>query len=121
MSVGSRTWTRWQDYVAGIAGLYAALSPIWTNTDAAARSALIVLGVLLVLSALWSLAQPGVVASEYVHAVLGVLLFISPWVLGYSALGGASWASWVVGVIAVVAGLWAVPESNKAHHAALGH
>lgn len=28
--------------------------------------------------------MPGSVASEYVHIGLGVLLFISPWVLGYT-------------------------------------
>jgi hypothetical protein len=43
---------------------------------------------LLAITGLWSLAVPGSAASEYVHIVLGVLLFLAPWVLGYSALAG---------------------------------
>src|SRR5262245_2942 len=112
MSSDMKSWTRWQDWVVAVAGAYAALSPIWTTTGGAATATLIVFGVLLCVAALWSLGAPGMVSSEYVHAVLGVLLFISPWALGYSAFAGASWTSWVVDVIAVVLGLWAVPESK---------
>ncbi|HEX4252346.1 MAG TPA: SPW repeat protein [Pseudonocardia sp.] len=112
---------RWQDWVVGVAGVYAALSPIWTDQGRGSTATLIVFGVLLVLAAAWSLARPGAVGSEYVHVALGVLLFISPWVFGYAVLAGASWTSWVVGVIAAGLGLWAVPESTKAHQAAVGH
>ncbi|MBO0874491.1 MAG: SPW repeat protein [Pseudonocardia sp.] len=117
-----KTWTRWQDWVVGVAGLYALLSPIWTTTGRTAMITLIVFGALLVLASLWSLAQPGAVSSEYVHAGLGVLLFISPWVLGYfTTYLAASWTAWVVGAIGVILGLLAVPESTKAHQAAVGH
>jgi hypothetical protein len=117
-----KAWTRWQDWVVGVAGLYALLSPIWTTTGRTEMITLIVLGALLVLASLWSLAQPGAVSSEYVHAGLGVLLFISPWVLGYfTTYLEASWTAWVVGAIALVLGLLAVPVSSKAHHAAVGH
>jgi SPW repeat len=65
---------------------------------------------------LWSLAQPGAVVSEYGHVVLGVLLFIAPWVFGYYAtFAGAAWTSWVAGVLTVLVGLPAVPESNRTH------
>ena len=122
MASESRAWARWQDWVAAVLGAYTALSPIWTAADQVAASTLVVFGVLILLAALWSLAQPGVVAAEYVHAVLGVLLFISPWVFGYyGEFTGAAWTSWVVGVLTVALGLWAVPESNKIHRAALSH
>ncbi|GAA5157243.1 SPW repeat protein [Pseudonocardia eucalypti] len=116
-----KAWTRWQDWAVAVVGAYAALCPLWTITNDPAMTSLIVLGVLLVLASLWSLAQPGAVSSEYVHIALGVLMFVAPWVLGYSMLTGASWTSWVVGVLAAGLGLWALPESNKAHHAAMGH
>jgi hypothetical protein len=116
-----KSWARWQDWVVGVAGVYTALSPIWTDQGRGTAATLIVFGVLLVLGAAWSLAQPGAVSSEYVHTALGVLLFISPWVFGYTAFAGASWTSWVVGVIAAALGLWAVPESNKVHQTAVGH
>jgi uncharacterized membrane protein HdeD (DUF308 family) len=101
-----KPWTRLQDYGALIAGLYAALSPIWVSTtgERGAFWALIVLGALLAITALVSLAMPGVVATEWLTVLFGVLLFIAPWVLTYTDRVGASWTSWVVGVIAVVLG-----------------
>ncbi|WP_232663034.1 SPW repeat domain-containing protein [Pseudonocardia sp. TRM90224] len=111
----NRTWHRWQDWAALVIGVLTALSPIVVATNAAALWTLIVFGVLLAASGLWSLAAPGSVASEYVHVVLGVLLFISPWVLGYSAFGGASWTSWIAGVLAVVVGAVAVPAATAEH------
>ncbi|WP_172457780.1 SPW repeat protein [Pseudonocardia sp. N23] len=111
----TRSWQRWQDWAAVVIGVLAALSPLVLSVDSAAVWALVVLGVLLAVSGLWSLGAPGSVASEYVHAVLGVLLFISPWVLGYSDLLGASWTSWVAGVLAVVVGLTAIPAAQHSH------
>jgi uncharacterized membrane protein HdeD (DUF308 family) len=110
-----RPWTRLQDWGTLIAGLYAALSPIWVSTsgEREARWVLIVLGALLVLAALCSLARPGVVATEWLTILFGVLLFVAPWVLTYTDRTGASWTSWVVGVIAVVLGGFSVPASNR--------
>jgi len=114
--------------VAALAGLAAlvigvlvALSPIVVATTAGAVWSLVVLGVLLALTGLWSLAVPGSAVSEYVHVVLGVLLFIAPWVLVYSSLAGASWTSWVGGVLAVVVGASALPSANAEHRVAAQH
>jgi uncharacterized membrane protein HdeD (DUF308 family) len=115
-----RSWHRWQDWAALAIGVLTALSPIVVSTDATALWTLIVFGVLIAATALWSLAQPDSVASEYVHAVLGVLLFISPWVLAYSDLGGASWTSWVAGVLTVAVGLAALPAANAEHRGLAG-
>ena len=109
-------WTRWQDWVALVAGAYALLSPIWTNTTTAATWTVVVLGVLTVLASVWSLAMPGDVISEGAHAVLGVLFFIAPWVMGFSNMNGMAMTAWVVGVITFVVGLLALPESNRIHH-----
>lgn len=78
-------------------------------------STMLVLGALLLIAGLWSLAMPGSMTSEYVHMLLGVLLFISPWILGYTAYSGASWTSWIVGVLAVIVGAAALPEATAAH------
>jgi hypothetical protein len=42
-------------------------------------------------------------------------------VLGYTELTGASWTSWVVGVVAVILGGTAVPPSLRAHRQAIQH
>jgi energy-converting hydrogenase Eha subunit G len=110
-----RPWTRWQDWVAVVAGAYAALSPIWTETSDKASWTVVVLGVLTVAVALGSLASPGMVAAEIVTAALGVLLFVSPWVMGFHDINGVAWTAWITGVIVFLAGLAAYPESNRVH------
>jgi hypothetical protein len=108
-------WTRWQDWVALVVGVYAFLSPIWTTTTTTATWTLVVLGVVTALTSLWSLADPGNVASEWVHAVMGVLFFVSPWVMGFHSTDGIAWTAWVAGVITFAVGLAALPASRDAH------
>ena len=110
-----RPWTRLQDWGTLLAGLYAALSPIWVSTtgERDAFWALIVLGALLAVTAVFSLALPGVIATEWLTVLFGVLLFVAPWVLTYTDRAAASWTSWIVGVIAVVLGGFSVPASNR--------
>lgn len=116
-----RSWQRWQDWAALVIGVLVALSPLVTTTDAAAAWTLVVLGVLIAATGLWSLAAPGSVASEYVHGVLGVLLFIAPWVMSYSDLSSASWTSWVGGALTVIVAAAALPAANAAHRGAIAH
>jgi len=111
----TRAWARWQDWAQVVLGAVAALSTIWVDTSTKVLWTMIVLGALIAIDGLWSLAAPGVVASEGVEVVLGVLLFIAPWVIGYTALTGASWFSWVIGALAVIVGATALPAANSAH------
>ncbi|MDA3628610.1 SPW repeat protein [Saccharopolyspora oryzae] len=116
----AKPWVRWQDWVGVVLGAYLIIGTLWTPTSGSALSAMIVLGALLVIASVWSLAMPGSMTSEYSHMLIGVLLFISPWVLGYTAHMGASWTSWIVGVLAVIAGAAALPEANAAHRGIAG-
>src|SRR5262245_50548358 len=104
-----RPWTRWQDWVAVVAGAYAALSPIWTDTTDKATWTLVVLGVVTVAVALGSLSQPGLVAAEIVTAVLGVLMFVAPWVMQFDDVNGMAWTAWIAGVVVFLAGVAAYP------------
>ena len=108
-------WTRWQDWAALVVGVYALLSPIWTDTTTTATWTLVVLGAVTALGSLWSLADPASVASEWLHAVMGVLFFVSPWVMGFHDTTGIAWAAWIAGVITFVVGLAALPASKDAH------
>jgi hypothetical protein len=113
-------WTRWQDWVALVAGAYAILSPIWTTMIAAATGTLILLGIIIVLTALASLAEPGAVMLQSLMAAVGVVVFVSPWVMGFaSTTSMAAWTAWIVGAVSAIVGLLAVPASNQTHSSLL--
>jgi hypothetical protein len=106
-----------QDVVAIVIGVFAALSPLWLDTNNAAMWSLIVLGVLVALSGLVHMSRPEMTVAEYAMAVFGVLLFLSPWVMNFDAFTGASWTAWVVGVLAVVVAVTGLPMMSSRMHA----
>jgi hypothetical protein len=114
-------FARWQDWVALGAGLYAAVASIWTTPRTTPTvTVLLVLGALLVIGSAISLAAPESVSMEWVIAVLGVLLFISPWVMGFASDRGPAWTAWITGIVSVIAGLWAIEPAMKSHRFTTG-
>jgi hypothetical protein len=99
------------------------LSPIWVSTtgERDAFWALIGLGALLALTALFSLAMPAVVITEWLTVLFGVLLFVAPWALTYTDQVGASWTSWVVGAVATVLGGFTASTSYRGPRQAIQH
>ncbi|WP_125611046.1 SPW repeat protein [Specibacter cremeus] len=114
-----KRWNRWQDYVAVAAGLYAALATLWTTQQTSSMIMMIGCGVLLIAAGVFNLASPGTPVAEWVLMVLGALLFISPWITGYTAHTAAAWTSWIAGGVALIAGVLAVQPSM--HNHAVGH
>ncbi|WP_410597740.1 SPW repeat protein [Amycolatopsis sp. lyj-23] len=119
--VSTRAWTRPHDWAEVVIGVVAALSPLWLSTDSTAMWTMVVLGALIALDGLVSLAMPGMVYGEGIQIALGVLLFIAPWVMSYTEFNGASWTSWIAGVLTVIAGAAAMPVANAAHRTAGQH
>lgn len=111
-----RKWVRWQDWVALAAGLYAALAPIWTETERNATWTMVVLGVVTVVVSVWALAMPEDRISEYIHALLGVLFIVAPWVMQFNEINAMSYTAWAVGVITFAMGVWALPEVQRRLH-----
>lgn len=100
----SGTWKRWQDWASVVVGLLLFISPFVfgaTGVMAAAWTAYIG-GALLAIAGLWSLSSPDTHPVEWAELVIGVLVFISPWVLGFAALGPMTWAAWAAGILAVL-------------------
>jgi len=110
-----RPWTRPHDWAEVVLGVVAVLSFLWMDTDNAAMWTMIVLGALVALDGLASLAVPGQVYGEGIQIVLGVLMFISPWVMSYTDLNGIAWSSWIIGGLTVIAGAAALPVAQAAH------
>jgi hypothetical protein len=45
---------------------------------------------------------------DAVNCVLGIWLFLSPWILGFAGAPGAAWNAWIVGVIITAASVAAL-------------
>lgn len=112
-------WTRWQGLVALLVGLYAALSPMWTETDNTATWTIVVLGAVTAAVALWSLARSDDRTSAYALVLLGVLFVASPWVMRFDDLNSMAVTAWVAGVITAICGVMGMPEIEHRIH--LGH
>jgi SPW repeat len=106
--VSVRAWRRWQDWLDLVAGVWLFISP-WVlgfaGNGRAGWNAWII-GAVIFLLALGALGNPATPGPEWGNVILGVWLFISPWVLRYTSTDAGSWNAWVVGVIVVAASLW---------------
>ncbi|WP_072687409.1 SPW repeat protein [Rhodococcus marinonascens] len=111
-----RSWSRMQDFAAIVIGAFAALSPLWLDTNNAAVWSLVVLGVLVALSGLVHMFRPAMTVAEYAMGVFGVLLFVSPWVMSFNEFGGAAWTAWVTGVLTVVVAVTGLPVMSSRMH-----
>jgi SPW repeat len=125
-AIPMRPWTRLQDWVTLLAGVYTVTSPLALSTigmtgEGRTVAAMITLGALIALSSVVSLARPSVIATEWASILFGVLLFIAPWVVGYTGVTGPAWTSWIVGVIVAAVGLTVVRSSNRGSGQAMQH
>ena len=117
-------WTRWQVWLALLAGAYAALSPVWTETDTTATRTMVVLGVVTAGVSLWSLMTSEDRFSEYAVMIMGVLLIASPWVMGFDNLSTMRLTAVITGAVAIVAGILAMPQVEDRmhlHHRPIAH
>lgn len=116
-----KKWTRWQDWVAVVVGLYAALSTLWTRQMGTSTALMVVFGILLIASGVINLARPETPAMEYGQALFGLLLFISPWLGAYATQTGAAWTSWICGAVALIVTAAAIKPSTEGHHHRIMH
>jgi uncharacterized membrane protein HdeD (DUF308 family) len=100
-----KRWTHPQDFIALLAGIYAMLAPIWTETTAKTTWTMVVLGAVTALLSLADLVRPDLLATEGLTALMGLLFFIAPWVMGFSGLRAMSWTAWIIGVAVAAVGL----------------
>ncbi|MRH87015.1 hypothetical protein GFY24_05960 [Nocardia sp. SYP-A9097] len=107
--------------VTVILGAIAALSPLWVVHSDKAMWSLVVLGVLIAFTGLGLTANLVDGIADYALAVLGALLFLSPWVMGFDSYNGASWTAWVVGALSVVMALSAMPAVTGRLHLGASH
>jgi SPW repeat len=96
------------DWTNLILGLWVLISP-WVLGFTASTGALwsaVVLGILVIAVSAWALYQPPRRLPEWVNLVLGVLLFLAPWALGYVGMATAAWNSWALGAVIALFAAW---------------
>lgn len=122
MATNVTPWRRWQDWVTTAAGVFLAISPLWVNLGARGIWAMVIIGLVMAVIGLTALAAPGMVADEWLAVAAGAVAFIAPWVFAFTGFKGASWTSWVIGVVVIASALAAVPDSRAVHRQQLaGH
>ncbi|RCV50528.1 SPW repeat protein [Marinitenerispora sediminis] len=112
---------RWEDWVALVAGVVAMISWLWHGMLGYGMAAMFLLGILTVLAAVMSITRPGLIATEAATLVLGVLMFVTPWVLGFAGNPAAAWTAWIVGLVIAVMGAIGLPMSNVTHRRTIPH
>src|SRR6266849_4713471 len=98
-------WRRWQDWVVVGLGVVTFLAPFafGETSQTVAASTAYVLGVLIALGGLLNAAMSRVGGLEVIPAVLAVILFVSPWAFGFTAVTALAWSAWIVGILVVLA------------------
>lgn len=54
--------------------------------------------------------RAGKSVQDWINLICGVLLFISPWVLGFAGSMAAAWTGWIGGVVIAVMGVAALAQ-----------
>lgn len=103
----------WQDWANLVLAIWLFISPWVLNFGAGGANAgaggsatpaadaswnAWVLGVIVFLVALSAIGRMQL-WQEWINLVLGIWVFIAPWVLGFAGLGNAAWDHWIVGAL----------------------
>lgn len=99
------TWRRRQDWVVVGLGVTVFLTPfVFGETgQPVAASASYILGALIALGGVLNagMRQPGGV--ELIPAALAMILFVSPWAFGFTAVTALAWSAWIIAILVVLA------------------
>lgn len=102
----------WLNWLVAVAGLWELVSPFvldYSTITVAMWNAIIVGVVLIVLGAWAALYKEARTdrTLDWINAILGVWLVVSPFALGYSATVTAMWNNIIVGLVVLVLAGWA--------------
>ncbi len=107
-----KAWTRWQDWVNVVLGVWLVVSTwIFGYAGSAAGYNAWALGALIAVTGLWSLYRPASRAGEGLNIALGTWTFFAPWVFAFAwAMSSAAWNAWIVGAAVAIIAVLALPR-----------
>jgi hypothetical protein len=107
---------RWEDWLNFILGIWLFVSPWilgYAFVQTAAWNAYII-GAAFVVFTVWALSIPKP-WEEWVNALLGLWLVISPWVLGFSTVPAPTWNAVLCGLVVLILSLEATRPTRQPH------
>ncbi len=113
-------------WIIAIAGLWEIIAPFvfgMTATTAFLWDAIIV-GLALMVFGVWAALSNEETTVKYlnwINAVLGLWLVIAPFVLSYSSAAAAMWNDIIIGLVALVLGVWAALAVGSHGQQPMGH
>ena len=115
---------RWQDWVNLVLAVWLFISP-WllgfaVGVSAAAGAAPVanaawdawIFGIVTAMVALWAMSQ-FVAWQEWINLLIGIWLFVAPWILGFTSARFAAWDHWVVGIVVFLVSLSALNSARR--------
>jgi len=74
------------------------------------------LGIAAFVSGMWGETLPRNSAPEIIDLLIGLVVFLSPWIFGFADARLASWNSWLVGAALMVSAVVAMPPFDGEAH-----
>ena len=105
-------------WVIAVAGLWEILAPFIIGYSSATGAMVdaIILGILMLGFGIWAaLANSNGIIKvlSWINAVFGLWVLIAPFILSYSKVTGAMVNDIIIGIIVIIAGVWAAGVSGR--------
>ncbi len=106
------------NWIIALVGLLAIVAPfvLGFSTMTAALWSNIIVGILLIIFGVWAALSNRMSTDrtlDWINAVLGLWLLISPFVLGSSVIMAALWSDVILGIIALILGVVAALRESR--------
>lgn len=113
----STAFRRWQDWAIMAIGVVVFATPFVageTSNGNAAYSAYILGALVAAAGLLAAFMESPARFVAWIAAALGVILFFTPWLFGFTAVTAVAWVSWIAGVLVVgMSGIELLVESPQ--------
>jgi 4-hydroxybenzoate polyprenyltransferase len=115
--IASRRWQDWANIAIGIVLLVAPFVLATSISGVAAYTAY-TLGALVLLVGIVTVVFPEFKIAEFGQLILGLVLFFSPWLVGFTGDSAMSWTAWLVGIVMVlIVGSEYIPSQGQGRFA----